>query len=112
MRERESRPRLLRFYGYKDRRGVWFGICLDLNIGAEADSPEELKHKLNEMVDSYIKTVLELNDDVSIRQLLNRRAPWRYWICYYLLCCPEVFSKILPQVTFTESHLLPAYGDC
>lgn len=111
---RESKPRLLRlrFYGYMDRREKWFGVCLDFNIAAEADSPEELKRKLGEMVESYIEVVKDTEDLASINYLLNRRAPLRDWACYYLICCAARVISFSRSMTFTEPLPLPAHGNC
>jgi predicted RNase H-like HicB family nuclease len=76
---------ILRCYGYKTKEGKWFGLCLDFNIAAEADSPEEMKQKMKEFIESYIETILDTDDKGSISNLFSRRAPIHDWLIYYLI---------------------------
>lgn len=76
---------ILRCYGYQRKDNCCFGLCLDFNLAIEAESPEQLKQKMKEVVLSYIETVLDTNDEESIPQLLSRRAPMHDWLIYYLI---------------------------
>ena len=60
-------------------------MCLELNLAVEADSFDELKRKLHEMISSYFACVLDTNDKESIPDLLLRKAPLIDWINYYLI---------------------------
>ncbi|MBW2003111.1 MAG: DUF1902 domain-containing protein, partial [Deltaproteobacteria bacterium] len=53
---------MLRCYAHGIHGGRWYGMCLDLNLAAEADSFNELKQKLHEMISSYFSCVLDTND--------------------------------------------------
>ena len=78
----------LHFYGYRDKRGVWFGVCLDFAIVATAYSPEELRRVLNEMIESYLDVVMDpkdLRDIRSLQYLLTRTAPAHDWMKYYAI---------------------------
>ena len=78
----------LHFYGYLYKRGQWFGLNLDFDIASVADSPEELKLKLNEMIESYLDVVMDPKDSRDIRSLiylLTRKAPASDWIKYYAI---------------------------
>ena len=86
---------ILRCYGHKTEKGNWFGVCLDLNLAVEAESPELLEQKMGEAIVSYIETVLDTDDKRSIPQLLSRRAPIYDWFMYYLIKL-AVFVKQFP----------------
>jgi len=90
---------VLRCYGHRIKGGQWYGICVDLNIAAQAESSEKLKRKLNEMIFSYIETVLDTNDVESIPELLKRRAPLYNWAIYYL------FKLLISIRTFPNDFL-------
>lgn len=76
---------ILRCYGYKTKNDCWYGICIDLNLAVESDSPENLKKKMREVVDSYLETVFDTEDKTSIPQLLKRKAPFFDWFTYYVI---------------------------
>lgn len=42
----------LRCYGYRTQSGRWVGACIDFNLATEADSPEDLKIKMGEIISS------------------------------------------------------------
>lgn len=75
---------VLRFYGHKVVGNKWRGICLDLNIAAEADTKKELQEKLTHMILSYIETAIDTDDQDSIPDLLTRKAPFYDWSKYYV----------------------------
>lgn len=104
---------VLRCYGYKDRRGKWCGVCLELNLAAEADSAQELKSKLGSMIESYIGTVLETDEKGSIPSLLRRKAPLNDWIYYFLIFLLNYIRQIPDRMTFDE--IIPfrlAHNNC
>lgn len=76
---------ILKCYGHKTEKGNWFGLCLDLNLAVEAESPKLLEQKMGEAIISYIETTLNTDDRKSIPQLLSRRAPIYDWLIYYLI---------------------------
>lgn len=76
---------VLRCYGHRVKAGKWYGVCLDLNIAAEADSSNRLKDKLNDMISGYLETVLDTEDKESVGALLTRRAPLKDWLTYYYI---------------------------
>lgn len=80
----------LHFYGYlyKPEPEMWLGVCLDFDIATIADSPEELKRELSEMIESYLDVVMDPKDSRDIRSLiylLTRTAPAREWMKYYAI---------------------------
>ena len=96
---------VLRCYGHKIKQDKWFGVCLELNLAAEANSPDELKQKMGDMIASYIETVLDTNDKSSIPALLYRRAPMRNWVFYYFIRI-IIFIKQFPG-NFTFEEIVP-----
>ena len=92
----------LRCYGYKDKRGKWYGVCLVLNLAAEADSSASLRVKLNEMIGSYLETVVDTKDQESIRYLFPRRAPAPDWLRYYAIRFLSYVGSLKDQMTFSE----------
>jgi hypothetical protein len=76
---------ILRCYGYKFGNNPFVGVCIDLNIAVQADSPRELRKKMNDVIKSYIEAVLDTDDKSSIPDLMFRKAPLSDWIIYYLI---------------------------
>ena len=93
---------ILRCYGHKIKQEKWFGVCLEFNLAAEADSPEELKKKLADMITSYIETILDTDDKISIPVLISRRAPIRNWLMYYFIRLIIFIRKFPDNFTFKE----------
>lgn len=93
---------VLRCYGHKIKQGKWFGVCLEFNLAAEANSPDELRQKIGDMISSYIETVLDTEDNTSIPALLSRRSPIRNWLIYYLFRIVIFIRKFPGNFTFKE----------
>lgn len=76
---------LLRVYGEKNH-GQWSLICLDFNLAAQGDTPEEAQAKLHSMIRSYIVDAIAEDgpDRDHASELLRRRAPLGFWVKYYL----------------------------
>lgn len=74
------RPDDLVLRGYTIPDGdSYFAICLDLNIYARGDSPNEATERCFEFVCEYINEAV--NEDAEyIADLLPRRAPLRFWL--------------------------------
>lgn len=96
---------VLRCYGYKTKEGKWFGLCLNFNLAVEAESPEQLRRKMHEVLESYIATVLDTDDKASIPDLLCRRASVKDWAIYYGIKT-ILFIKDFPN-NFTFKEALP-----
>ena len=93
---------VLRCYARRLIGGGWYGVCLDFNLAAEADSFDELKQKIHEMIVSYLEVVLDTDDKNSIPELIERKAPLIDWIKYYLICLKISIGKIPNIITFKE----------
>ncbi len=93
---------ILRCYGYKLGDRPFVGVCLDLNIAVEAEGMPELKRKMNDAIISYVDAVLDTDDKPSIALLMNRKAPLRDWMIYYLLKFVLKIKSLPPNFTFKE----------
>ena len=69
---------------YAERVGdQWQALCLDLTLASQADSFEEARDKLHEMIVEYVTDAVAGEDRVHAESLLSRRAPYRFWLKYY-----------------------------
>lgn len=94
---------ILRCYACKNGDKKWHAMCLDINLAIEADSLQEIREKMNNVIISYIDTVLDTQDKDSIPALLFRPAPLRDWLFYYYLKSLYFIIKELPQkILFKE----------
>ena len=93
---------VLRCYGSRLASGRWYGICLNFNLAAEAETVKELKIKLHEMIESYVETVFDTNDSDSIPILFSRRAPLLDWSKYYALRLAISIRDLPDSITFKE----------
>lgn len=93
---------VLRCYGYKTKKGNWFGLCLNFNLAVEADSPELIEEKMRAAIESYIDTVLDTDDRKSVSQLFTRRAPIYDWLIYYLIKAITFRRHFPDKVIFKE----------
>lgn len=96
---------VVRCYAHRTGKGNWFGLCIDFNIGAEADTPEELKSKMGEFIESYLETVFDTEDPDSIPYLLRRRSSLRHRAVYYGIRLLH-FIRDLPN-RFTFERFIP-----
>ena len=94
---------ILRCYGHKINNSKWFGLCLNFNIAIEADTQEQLKQKMNQVLTSYIETVYDTNDTSSIPELLARRAPLKDWLMYYKIKLAVFINNFSGNFTFKEA---------
>ena len=68
----------------------------------EADSSEELKKKMGEVVFSYMDSVIDTDDRASIPDLIRRKAPMQDFVIYYLILISISFHKFRRNITFKE----------
>lgn len=69
---------LIHFVIFPQKR-QFIGVCLDFNIIEEGENPQKLIESLEETASGHIEVVIgeNLSDE-----LLNRRAPKKYWDKY------------------------------
>ena len=102
MAELKPKRLILRCYGYKFGNNPFVGVCIDLNIAVQAQTPHELKKKMNEAIKSYFETVFDTEDKLSIASLIFRRAPLRDIIFYYLIKIAFKIKQIPTYFSFKE----------
>ena len=87
----------------------WVAQCLDLSLAAQADSYEEAKSKLDDMIHEDVSDALVGEDREFAESLMMRKAPLDQWIKYYwykfvIGCCNiktnvhRSFTEIMPMV--------------
>ena len=93
---------VLRCYGYKSGNGPYIGVCVDLNLAVQADTPDKVRKKMKDAIIGFINTVLDTNDEQSIPLLMNRKAPLHDWVIYYLIKCVIIIRQIPTNFIFKE----------
>ena len=53
----------------------WVGLCLDLDIAVEAESPKRVVEVMGQAVADYVGDAMSQPEPIRSR-LLSRRAPW------------------------------------
>jgi|APIni6443716594_1056825.scaffolds.fasta_scaffold1517040_1 hypothetical protein len=94
---------ILKCYGHRTNKGNWVGVCLELNLAVEADSPDLLRKKMSEAIQSYVEVLLDTNDSASIPELLSRPAPPIDWAKYYLIRFVLFVRRLSRLFIFKES---------
>lgn len=94
---------VLRCYGYQIGKGKWYGVCLNFNLGVEAESSRELVRKMGEVISSYIETVYDTDDKPSIPSLLCRRAPLLDWLKYHGIASLFLINHFKNIFTFKQA---------
>lgn len=80
--ERRLDTRTYLCFARSDGEG-WEGLCVDLDIGVQGESLNEVVDALNEAVVSYVEDAKK-EDVATARRLLARRAPWHVRVGYFL----------------------------
>jgi hypothetical protein len=91
---------VLRCYAHQKKNGKWYGVCLELNLAAEAKDPDELKEKLSDMIETYIDAVFDTEDTDSIPKLFHRRAPVKDWLFYLIIWLFDFIKKFPSNFIF------------
>lgn len=70
----KPRELIVRCYAEKSG-GTWQAVCIDLNLAAQGDSFESVRHKLDEQIYEYVYDAVAGEDRAFADQLLTRKAP-------------------------------------
>ncbi len=96
----------------KYEKGQWIAFCLDFDLVAQADSFEEAKTKLDNMVKEYVFDALVGEDREYAEQLLSRKAPLLEWIKYYFYMFVHakdglyhLFKEPLPLTPYNQARI-------
>lgn len=93
---------------YANKAGnQWQAFCLDFTLAAQADSFEEAKEKLHDMIDEYVFDILVGEDKAFADRLLFRRAPPYYWAQYYWYVLVARYGNLREDVRHLFTLLVP-----
>jgi hypothetical protein len=95
MRNTKERGQFTLFV-YKEKPNYYIGICLEFDIVKEGKNASEVMELLEKASIGYLQTVIKenLSDD-----LLNKRAPKKYWQKYKQF---EELKKQQPAIPWEE----------
>ncbi|CAD5977916.1 hypothetical protein PCC9214_04330 [Planktothrix tepida] len=79
----------------KQENNQWVAVCIDLNLASQADTCNEAKLKLEEMINSYVQEALTVDSDYA-EQLLSRKAPFTLILEYYFAVLLENLPAFNP----------------
>jgi len=102
-------PMQFRCYAKLDKSsGQWSVVCIDLSLAAQADSFQEAKIKLHEMVTEYLEDAFVGPDRQHAAMLLNRKAPFGQVLYYHALSLKARFlgRKSVAAKSFRD-HVAP-----
>lgn len=78
------RPKKLLLRCYAERDGdMWVAVCLDFSLGAQGESFEEARTKLDLQIRDYVIDAMAGEDREHADALLPRRAPLSFWLKYW-----------------------------
>lgn len=101
---------VLRCYAVQ-KKGAWEVFCLDFSLAAQADTLQEAKAKLEEMIKEYVFDALIGEDKEYADQLLHRSAPFSEWLKYYVALAKCRFPHIKDNLQcFLEPLPLTPYN--
>ena len=82
----KSKDLLIRCMIYRDG-DLFIGVCLDYDLMVQSETMANAKEKLNQQVREYVADALVGEDHDYADQLLDRRAPFKYFLMYYGGAC-------------------------
>jgi predicted RNase H-like HicB family nuclease len=82
---------LLHVYGER-KDGQWTLMCLDFTLAVQADSLAEAEQLLKEQIEMYVREATIGQDTEHAGVLLKRKAPFKYWLKYYLFRTRETIT--------------------
>ena len=92
-------PQFLHFVG-RQAHGQWIVTCLDFDLASQDDTFEDAKRRIYDQIETYIETASALDGGIHIEQFLNRKAPLKDWLLFY----------IAPVFSFFHSSFLNIKG--
>ena len=87
----------------------WQAFCLDLCLAVQGESFQEVKDKLERMICDYVTDAVVGEDKEYAYQLLNRRAPLKYWAKYYYAVVLHKFGALRKNVRLLFREPLPLH---
>jgi hypothetical protein len=74
---------------YDDR---WEAYTLEFGLAAQAESEQDVRRKLENMIECYVRDALVGEDREHAYELLRRRARWQIYARYYLARAAKQFA--------------------
>lgn len=98
----------------EQKGGVWQAFCLNFDLAAQGDSPEEVHEKIIAMIEDYVVDALAEDgvDREYAAQLLTRKAPLGLWLRYHYIatrCKLDGFKKDLCGTFDTVMPMAPIH---
>jgi hypothetical protein len=93
---------------YCERSGdIWQAFCIDLNLATQGDSPEEVKRKLHEQINSFVYDALVGEDKEYAEQLLKRKAPLEFRLKYHCYKASDSINNTKDKICSTFNEIMP-----
>lgn len=88
------RPQDMIIRCYAERVGdQWEAFCLDLSLGAQGETFDEAKHKLEEQIRELVHDALQGEDRENAPLLFARKAPLSFWTHYWYASARTAFAQ-------------------
>lgn len=98
---------VLRCFAEKVDEDVWQAFCLDLNLAVQGESFADVEQKLESLIDSWLEDALLGEDRKHAYELLNRRAPAKWWVKYYYAFALSKLGRLHDSARVLFSHPMP-----
>jgi hypothetical protein len=90
---------------FAERKGdQWQAFSLEFGLAAQADSEEDAKMKLEEMIESYVRDALIGEDREHAFELLTRRASRRIYFRYFWYRLHHAMAHVSTRIVDPKNH--------
>ncbi len=89
---------------YREKTNHYIGICLEFDLVEEGKNVPKVMEQIQEASIGYLKTVIKNNLDDD---LLNKKAPQKYWRKYQELLKLKERESAIPWEEFLRKCLYP-----
>ncbi len=98
---------VIRCIAEREAPDLWVAVCLDFDLAAQGDSLDDARRRLDIMLNEYVEDALTGEDRDHAETLLNRRAPWRYWLRFYWFSVVDRLRRRPPRSHLPFHETLP-----
>lgn len=98
---------ILRCLAEKIDDGSWQAFCLDLDLAVQGDSFVDVEQKLESLIDSWLEDALVGEDREHAYELLNRKAPVKWWLKYYYALVLYKLGRLHNSARILFRHPMP-----
>lgn len=78
-----TQPTLLVRCYIEHKNDQWQAFSLEFGLAAQGETEQDVRRKLESMIESYLEDALIGEDRAHADELLNRRATWLVYAKYY-----------------------------